>query len=63
VSLDSELILSEKLGKISVLALQGLCCDGSHHKQWFLERILEITDGTKAVEEIQDQTGEKGVAP
>jgi hypothetical protein len=35
---------------VAQLALEGLVTDGAHHKQWFLEQILE----TMGVENIPD---------
>jgi hypothetical protein len=30
--------------KAALLAVNGLMTDGGHHKQWYLERILEALD-------------------
>lgn len=47
-----------------VLALEGLTTDGAHHKQYYLERIVE-TLGV-SIEKFTEQNGvewERGIAP
>jgi hypothetical protein len=48
---------SDLTGPIKALALGGLITDGSHHKQWYLEKIFRLVGG--------DETGpwEPGIAP
>jgi hypothetical protein len=36
--------VSDDMALVRVLALRALQTDGAHHKQWFLERILEATE-------------------
>ena len=31
--------------KALALAITGLYCDGGHHKQWFLEKVIEALEG------------------
>lgn len=49
------------------LAIFGLLTDGGHHKQWYLERVLEALDVnlTKLREDLlrQDYNWKDGVAP
>lgn len=49
------------------LAVDGLLIDGAHHKQWYLERILESSgvdiNLIKAELEEDGFTFEPGVAP
>ena len=47
--------------KIKSLVREGLCTDGDHHKQWFLEEIGKVC-GMKI--EIENRQGvSKGIAP
>jgi len=50
------------LAKVQKLCLQGLDTDGAHHKQWYLERILEIVIGE---DEFESRKGmwEEGIVP
>ena len=41
------------------LIIEGLCNDGAHHKQWYLERIAEVL----GIELVQELDYEKGIAP
>jgi len=54
-------------GRIKRLIKWGLNCDGGHHKQWYLEQILEmlgynIEDTRKEIEK-EGYYAEKGVVP
>ena len=52
----------DTMNKIVALALEGLQTDGGHHKQWFLEQILETLHYD--VPAMQEEFGlEKGIAP
>jgi hypothetical protein len=55
----------EKFKKeIADLAFDGLGIDGGHHKQWFLERILEKCATEKEILEFKAEYWvEEGVAP
>jgi len=47
--------------KIKSLIREGLCTDGAHHKQWYLEEIGKLC-GMKI--EIENRQGvDKGIAP
>jgi len=47
--------------KIKNLISDGLCTDGAHHKQWYLEEIGKVC-GMKI--EIENRIGvNKGIAP
>lgn len=49
--------------RIEELALEALQIDGSHHKQWYLEKILEVC-GWEDPEELQKACPhEEGIAP
>lgn len=41
------------------LIIGGLCTDGGHHKQWYLEQIAKAL----GIELIEPLDYEKGVAP
>jgi len=43
------------------LVLSALMTDGEHHKQWYLERILEELGHNPKV--IKDLSWDEGVAP
>ena len=53
--------------KAIALATEGLMIDGTHHKQWFLERILEALEiNLSALREVlqgQDYDWEDGTEP
>ena len=51
----------DKLDKISDLAMEALDIDGAHHKQWYLEQILHITN-PGALENL-DEPPDRGIAP
>jgi len=54
--------LTGKLAVVEDLAIEALLTDGGHHKQWFLERILEEIGWDR--EELYKKYGfEKGIAP
>lgn len=49
---------------IKEICLNGLMTDGSHHKQWYLEKILLLVDpefGTRPADKLYEL--EKGIAP
>ena len=47
--------------KIKGLVREGLCTDGDHHKQWFLEEIGKVCG---MVIEIENRQGvDKGIPP
>ncbi len=48
--------------KVIELCLDGLYTDGGHHKQWYLERILQILEDKKTIKLLESQW-EKGIAP
>jgi hypothetical protein len=54
---EGEYIDKENLESLKDLVLVGLQCDGSHHKQWYLEQIAVLIGCT----ELPDH--EEGVAP
>jgi len=47
----------KKIEEIRKLALEGLDCDGSHHKQWYLEEILKIVIPGIILEELDCDRG------
>ena len=55
------------VNKAISLAMDGLCTDGEHHKQWYLEQILKALGvnlkelNTKMQED--DYAWESGIAP
>jgi hypothetical protein len=57
----------ELIEKLRDLAIDGLLTDGGHHKQWYLERIVETLgiNMDQLVEEIESLGGElePGIAP
>lgn len=45
-------------------ALEALCCDGAHHKQWYLEQIAkELGVDLKSMAESGEYEWEPGIAP
>lgn len=46
--------------KVLHLALEGLEVDGEHHKQWYLERIVETLGCKKLLISLGSK---KGIAP
>lgn len=60
------LALPQSKEKAMSLAINGLLTDGSHHKQWFLERILEALGYDLAQirdELLPEYDWEDGIAP
>lgn len=56
-----EALIAAKLEPLRQLAIEGLCIDGEHHKQWYLEQILAEFDDIDVVRtKLQ---WEKGIAP
>ena len=53
--------------KIKKLAIDGLCTDGGHHKQWYLEEILKaLGHNLEVVRRGVNEEGydwEEGIAP
>lgn len=47
--------------KIRELAEDGLCTDGSHHKQWYLEEIFKLAGGE--IDNEMAMSIEEGIAP
>ena len=54
--------LCDGLIKIKDLALEGLCTDGAHHKQYVLAEILRNLDPAK-YQELREAGEDLGVAP
>ena len=54
--------LVDGLIKIKDLALEGLCTDGEHHKQWYLAEILRNLDPNK-YQELREEGEDLGIAP
>ncbi len=51
---------------IKDLIIDGLCTDGSHHKQWYLQQILKalgFDEKKLKEEEYKDYDWEDGIAP
>lgn len=42
------------------LVIDGLLFDGAHHKQWFLERILEKLIGEESAQDTREELAEEG---
>lgn len=52
-----------KVASIESIALEAIQVDGGHHKQWCLEKILEVC-GWEDLEELQKiYPHEEGIAP
>ena len=53
----------DEKGLVEII-IDGLCTDGDHHKQWYLERVLRELVGD---EEFDNMKGisewEEGIAP
>tara|TARA_R110000744_G_scaffold334722_2_gene440055 strand:+ start:410 stop:568 length:159 start_codon:yes stop_codon:yes gene_type:complete len=48
--------------QIIIFLVEALQTDGSHHKQWYLNEILELIDIDSA-KEVASWTGDTGSAP
>jgi len=55
-------VTKEDVVKIASLCIDGLKTDGTHHKQWFLEQILEVM-GVNVENWREKAEWDKGVAP
>lgn len=58
-------IIEAKFDQLLQLIEKGLETDGGHHKQWYLEQILEFVSGV-SVDDLRQNGcyyGEKGIAP
>lgn len=50
--------------KIKELIFNGLCTDGAHHKQWYLEQIAEhLGYDPTSEEDYEEYLPEPGIAP
>lgn len=56
--MDGE-VNTEERQRIICIVLGALRTDGAHHKQWYLEKILEELDA----DDFSDRDWEEGVAP
>ena len=52
-----------KLAEIETIALEAIQVDDSHHKQWFLEKILEMCGWEDPKELQRIYPHKEGVAP
>jgi hypothetical protein len=43
--------------------VEGLRTDGAHHKQWYLEQILEHLIDSRSVRDLFDVDWDPGIAP
>jgi hypothetical protein len=53
----------DRFFRLNALAMEGLTVDGGHHKQWYLERILQQCGKALELNEPQEGDWEKGIAP
>ena len=53
----------ERESKIESLALEALYCDGAHHKQWYLEQILDLVASRETRDRMICVDWEQGIAP
>ena len=51
-----------KVATIEAIALEAIQVDGGHHKQWYLEQILEVC-GWEAEQLQKIYPHEEGIAP
>lgn len=50
--------------KVLLLTLDALTIDGAHHKQWFLEQILQYIMGEEKFEQMKKEVQwEPGIIP
>jgi len=67
MNLGKVLEMPNGIEKARELAISGLLTDGSHHKQWYLERILEALGVNlkelRMILGVEDYDWEEGVAP
>jgi len=54
---------NELLNKISVLAFDGLTCDGSHHKQFYLSEIFKLLYNDEINNQIEKLWGIEDAIP
>ena len=52
-----------KVAEIESLALEAIQTDGGHHKQWYLEKILEMCGWEDPKELQRIYPHEEGIAP
>lgn len=53
----------KRLSNAINLAIEGLFCDGGHHKQWYLEEVLRALGVDLAVVLMDEGDWEDGKAP
>lgn len=52
---------SARKRSVKQLIVEGLCIDGAHHKQWYLEQIAEVIGID--LSDIRDIGYTQGIAP
>ncbi len=55
--------LPPSISKALALAINGLYFDGGHHKQWFLEQVIEALGSDLAMVLTEIGNWEDGIAP
>jgi len=53
----------KKDSSIEELCIKGLCTDGGHHKQWYLEQILDKVAHTKIEKLKEENHWDEGIPP
>lgn len=63
LGIDELLGQPPSVSKALAIAMSGLYFDGGHHKQWFLEKVIEALDSDLAM--VLNEFGEwpGGIAP
>jgi hypothetical protein len=55
---------SSPIQTIADLCLDALTTDGAHHKQWYLEKILQEVHEPYTFNKLRDEVGwDEGIAP
>ena len=53
-----------KMERLEELCIDALLTDGAHHKQWYIEQILEIAIGCIKFDKAKKHIGwDDGIAP
>ena len=63
LSLTELLSQPPSISKALVVAMSGLYFDGGHHKQWFLEKVIEALDSDLAMVLNEFGDWKDGIAP
>jgi len=59
-----QILYKHEIEKIEKLCCDGMCTDGGHHKQWYLEQIFKLVAKPETLNSLRESGFEwEGIAP